>query len=336
MMSWLAGFAMGREVLTRGARRFAALLPPVGELDVERPAEHAAPVLLQVTSGLHLGASMELTADEYVVGRVEECGIVLRDAWVAERHCRLIREGHGFSVQDLRAIPPQVIAPDRVGYEAGAITTHYDIGGVQFSLRQPPPPVHVSSPPYRWLARVPGAALPALVAVCLGLAIMTSAWTGHRAKSSPPHASVRAAGLGVLSDGGAARAVEQARQVLDDRNVQVEIRGGRLLVTGSTTQLALKGRIHALAADLHGTIPVEDHVTYIDARDRTNTPGPLPVTVRSVMIGTPSYFLTDSGERYFSGGVLPDGAEVLAIDATEIRFRRAGKVIVYKLEGSHE
>jgi len=61
-------------------------------------------------------------------------------------------------------------------------------------------------------------------------------------------------------------------------------------------------------------------------------PVPLPVTVSSVMVGNPSYFLTDEGARYFVGGSLPDGAEVLAIDATQIQFRRQGQVIAYKLK----
>jgi hypothetical protein len=36
--------------------------------------------------------------------------------------------------------------------------------------------------------------------------------------------------------------------------------------------------------------------------------------------------------RYFVGGVLPDGAEVLSIDPEAIQFRRAGAVVAYKLQ----
>ncbi len=125
--------------------------------------------------------------------------------------------------------------------------------------------------------------------------------------------------------------LEQARRALADDALSVELRDGRLLVAGRTSQPALKGRIHTLAEDLQGTIALEDHVVYTP-EDPNDPPGPLPVRVQGVMISTPSYFVTDSGVRYFVGGVLPDGAEVLSIDGSAIQFRRAGQLVVYKLQ----
>jgi len=124
--------------------------------------------------------------------------------------------------------------------------------------------------------------------------------------------------------------LEQARRAISDGRLQVDLREGRLQITGTTAALAVKERIRALTADLRGAVPVEDHTQYVD-RD-VDSPGPLPVRLSGVKLGNPSYFLTDNGDRYFVGGVLPDGAEVMAIDASQIRFRRGASVIVYSLQ----
>jgi type III secretion protein D len=126
--------------------------------------------------------------------------------------------------------------------------------------------------------------------------------------------------------------VEQAQRALGTEGLQVGLHDGRLRIAGATPLMAVKDRVHALAEDLQGTVAVEDTVTYVEAGDRAASPGPLPIRLRGVMIGEPSYFLTDQGARYFVGGVLPDGAEVLAIEAKQIRFRVAGRVVVYNLE----
>jgi hypothetical protein len=77
---------------------------------------------------------------------------------------------------------------------------------------------------------------------------------------------------------------------------------------------------------------VEDVVTYLDAREHPTSAGPFPVKLRGVKIGDPSYFLTDRGARYFVGGVLPDGAEVLAIESDRIRLQVGGRDVIYSLE----
>jgi hypothetical protein len=93
----------------------------------------------------------------------------------------------------------------------------------------------------------------------------------------------------------------------------------------------VKSRLRALSTELANIIPIEDHVAYVDNREPAS-PGALPVKLRGVMIGNPSYFLTDTGARYFVGGVLPDGAEVMAIEPTQIRFRAGDRQYVYNLD----
>ena len=329
---WLAKLVAGQHgAVTRNARRFASLVSTQNELESARPeAGPVIPATLKIATGLHSGASLELTAAEYLIGCGDDCDIVLRDSHVAARHCSLTRSWSGFSVQDLRSKAPRPVPPGEIKYDGGAIEVQYEIGALQFVLRQ--------TAPLRDLAESGGAQdrstsrtllLVGLVGVLL--AVMTVATTGKTAKADPSAEVQRLNELNARAQGAKTeRLVEQARQALADDTLKVELHDGRLLVEGNTTRAALKTRIQALADDLHGTIPVEDHVTY--AEDSGNSPGPLPIRVQSVMIGSSSYFITDNGARYFVGGVLPDGAEVVSIDVNEIRFARGGRIAVYKLQ----
>jgi type III secretion system YscD/HrpQ family protein len=334
---------------------------------------------LTVDSGLHCGATLELTSEAYLVGSADDCDIVLRDAPVAPHHCRIVRDWSGLSVRDVRTDTSGAVAPKDVSYHEGAIGAEYDVGGVLFTLRQMPPgrsPGEPGNGPTRPAALV----LLCAVSVAVLLSVLTLTLTrvgradehspvaiderivaGNRALATHGFTSARfrrgAQGglevtglvadlaqkqsltrlLGHESSGGprvnvqvASEILEQARRAIADERLQVDLREGRLRIAGTTSALAVKERIRALTADLQSTVPVEDHTQYVD-RD-LESPGPLPVRLSGVMLGNPSYFLTDSGDRYFVGGVLPDGAEVVAIDASQIRFRRGASVIVYSLQ----
>jgi type III secretion protein D len=124
--------------------------------------------------------------------------------------------------------------------------------------------------------------------------------------------------------------VQQVRDALGDASVQVRFDRGRLSLEGTTSRLATRQRIRSVTEDLQGVIAVDDRVAYIEAPE---SPGPLPVRVRDVKVGDARYFSADNGARYFEGALLPDGAEVIAIDATQIRFRRGGRTLVYELNG---
>ncbi len=381
LTDWLANVAAGRKALFRqGAQRFAALVSAAGATDSEHPpAEGMAlpSVTLRVNSGLHHGATMELMAREYLIGSADDCDIVLRDAQVAAEHCRLTRGWSGFSVRDLRAPKPQVIAPKAVAYEDGAIEAEYDIGGVLIALRQQPP-LRVAAGTEQ--GRKSTASWPLLAAVGAALVLSIVAFgSGDRAPEAAPTAladqilvgneGLLAHGFGTVHFRQDARGeleitglvadtaqkqrldrwlksakyevsrarvhvmselAEQARHALADDSLQVIVVGDHLRLQGMTSRVGAKARVRALADDLRGTVGVEDGVVYSESRP--TSAGPFPIQLRGVMVGDPSYFLTDSGARYFVGGVLPDGAEVVSIEAQQIRFRQGGKVLVYKLE----
>jgi hypothetical protein len=333
---WLTRLVSGQRVaFTQSAQRFAALLSSESELEAAGPevaGTSSMRATLKVGTGLHAGACLKLTSNLYLVGCAEDCDIVLRDSHIAAHHCRLIRGWAGFSVRDMRSESAPLVAPTDIKYDGGSIEVRYEVGGLQFTVCQPPPAgmtAEVSagntSPVYRML-------LPAvMVSVLVGaVALAGMEQVGkHHAALQADQPAARGAGF---DENTAARLTEQARSVLADDRLKVELKDGRLLIEGATAQTALKTRIQALATDLRGTIPVEDRITYLAEDESGDGPGPLPMRVQSVMVGPPGYFITDTGARYFVGGVLPDGAEVVSISAGEIRFTRAGRSIVYELQ----
>jgi hypothetical protein len=315
--------AWQRGALVQRARRFASLVSAASGVEVARDAAlgHLT-TTLRITSGLHRGATMELPAAEYIIGCGKDCDIVLRGAEVAARHCRLTREWSGMTVFDLRPAVEQSVTARRVNYDGGAIELEYDVGGVQFSLRHPPP---ARAEPHNHAGSWP-LLLIGIGALVFALTLTATSGSVKKTMLAADHLDNAHVRVVATSD-----LVEEARRALADDALRVELREGRLVVEGRTSRMALQNRVRALAEDLHGTVLVEDHITYVAETDSGNAPGTLPVTVRSVMVGDPTYFVTDSGAHYFIGGVLPDGAEVLAIDTDQIRFSRSGHIVAYKL-----
>ena len=123
--------------------------------------------------------------------------------------------------------------------------------------------------------------------------------------------------------------LDEVRQALRDDALRVDVDGHSLRIEGTTHQPPVKDRIRSLTAELQGLVEVDDRVVYTPA---SAVPGPLPVRLRGVMLDEPRFIVTDAGARYFIGGVLPDGAEVVAIAIDGIRFRKDGKTLFYSLE----
>jgi hypothetical protein len=316
----------GSARLRQGAARFATLVGAPCELENAQPVGSAlTAATLRITSGLHRGATLELTALEYTIGSSDECDIVLRDPSLAPRHCRLKREWRGFTLHDLRNEESRPIVPQQIDHQSDAIEIAYDIGGVVIALVQRTAP-HVSDQE-QTSRRHPRLAVWGVLSAGLVLTIVALAAT--RGATQP-----RQVAAGPIAPSAAIdpQLLEQVRHTFASDNLNVALHDGRLRIAGNTERLDVKSRIRSLAEDLRGVIAVEDGVTYTDAHEHPAAPGPFPLKLRGVMIGNPSYFVTDRGARYFVGGVLPDGAEVLAIESTQIRLQIGGRTVVYSLD----
>ena len=66
--------------------------------------ERATPPRLQLLRGKTLGRSFELDRDATILGRDPSCDIILRRKIVSTRHCRIVRRGEGFYLEDLGGV----------------------------------------------------------------------------------------------------------------------------------------------------------------------------------------------------------------------------------------
>jgi len=379
---FLSGFAtrgaradMQGERMRAAAERFAGLISSPAVLGAAARAQSRATLFVQ--SGLHHRASIELTADEYLLGSGDDCDIILRDACIAPQHCRLTRARSGFSLRDARATASQPIRLQGTRRTAETLESAYDIGGVVVAVLE-----QVSASSTAGRVERPRTLRLFSCALLVGLLLTAIAFLAARRLVEPqlpdvagriargaaalaaqgfPAVRFRSGPRGELEIGGlvadapeqerlrgwlarteyrdahfkvqsAAGLIDQVRHALAAADLQIGFDNGRLRIEGTTRALPIKRRIRMIADELQGVVEIDDRVAYVDMRERPPKPGPLPVRIRDVMIGNPSYFRTDTGAQYYEGAVLPDGAVVLAIEASQIHFRLGDKVVVYNLD----
>jgi type III secretion protein D len=344
-------------------------------------------VTLIVRSGLHAGASLELSQEAYVIGADADCDIVLRDSGIAPRHCRVTRNARGVSVWDIRPGSARVLRPlaaARESSESGGrdeALPIYEVGAAHIAFRlasqeRAADRSAAASPESRIIRkRSPAHIAATALLIILVLATLVIAAAGQIAAHMRPGIAERLAqgDAALMAQGfntvhfrsvkqnelelagtvpsaaekkrlrtwianstykdarfkihAADALVQQVRDALGDGSVRVRFDRGRLLIEGTTSRLSTRQRIRSVTEDLKGVIAIDDRVAYVESAE---APGPLPVRVRDVKVGDARYFSTDNGDRYFEGAVLPDGAEVVAIEATQIRFRRNGQMLVYE------
>jgi len=132
-----------------------------------------------------------------------------------------------------------------------------------------------------------------------------------------------------------AELASRVREALDDTALSVDyLAAGVVRVQGSSSNLATRARLRSLASELSGLVRIDDRVVFLEV---TDTPTPardhlLPVRVVDVIPGENGSFSNGNGTRYFVGGVLPDGAEVVAVRADAIEFSIGTKKIVYLIK----
>jgi hypothetical protein len=278
--------------------------------------------VLQVSSGLHRGARHELRSREYLIGCDDHCDIVLRDPAIADRHGHLVREGTGFSLHDIRTEVPWPIEPRAIHRSGGQIESEYEIGGVIIGLQQRAPVARHGGREAWMTYGVAGVGLAAAL-TCVVVVKGALAQPGNQ-----PIVEAASTQRATLSPD----VLAQVKHVLASEGLNVGLQDGRLSIAGTTRTLEVKDRIRALREDLRGIVAIDDRVAYLAAPAPETRPIPFPVALRGVMMGQPSYFLTDRGERYYVGGVLPDGAEIIAIERDQIRARLRGHELVYNLK----
>jgi diguanylate cyclase (GGDEF)-like protein len=65
------------------------------------PQERREPACVVVVNGAQLGLEARVDENPLVVGRADDCGLVLSNTSVSRHHCRIFRDGNGYAVEDL-------------------------------------------------------------------------------------------------------------------------------------------------------------------------------------------------------------------------------------------
>lgn len=128
----------------------------------------------------------------------------------------------------------------------------------------------------------------------------------------------------------------RVRDALVDTGLAVDYQGGgSVRVQGSSTRMAVRERLRRITADLAGVVRIDDRVAFVEVPDLTPKTHVLPMRIVDVRPGNADNggsFGAENGARYFVGGVLPDGSEVLAIGEDSIEFSMNGRLIHYRLQ----
>lgn len=358
-----------REVppLMMAAKKFQGLLraEPKANAGTKQPAK---PCVLHIDSGVHAGAQIRLAKTPVRLGSAPDNDVVLRDPGVMPHHAELRRvDGQWslFVVEGTQAFPALTVknhgafVRQRHTIGASGLVLSQSAGRSTVPQKQAFQWERVVAPVLFAVAAVVGAGAilhfvkpvaPALVSH--NKILVAEGWPDVRI-SSQPNMGVRVTGYvenpaaltalqSWLSANGMAKAevvvrvgdelTNRVREALGDSGLRVNyIPGGKVRIEGNSSDMALRSKVQLLAADLSGVVAVEDLVVYDEAPPEPKA-YPLPVRIVSLSPGEQGSFTTDSGARYFVGGILSDGAEVTAVLSDGVAFKLGEKNIIYPLK----
>lgn len=129
--------------------------------------------------------------------------------------------------------------------------------------------------------------------------------------------------------------VARVREALDDPAFSVEyISPGVVGIHGKINSVELYERLNLIIGDLNGVVRIENDVLFFKKNIAESVKEHiLPIRVVSVSPGENGSFSGDDGVRYFVGGILPDGAEVISIRSDVIEFKIGDHFLRHYLPG---
>lgn len=79
----------------------------------DRRADQRPPTALRVTAGSQTGLVLPL-GDNFLIGRTEDCALVLDDQYMSTRHALITRTPRGYTVQDLGSTNGTFVNENRI------------------------------------------------------------------------------------------------------------------------------------------------------------------------------------------------------------------------------
>jgi hypothetical protein len=126
----------------------------------------------------------------------------------------------------------------------------------------------------------------------------------------------------------------RARQYFSDTQLAITYDGqGRLVISGAADQDAVWQRIRNFTEDIGSVAEVRDKVQYQHAQEPAAPSDAIqvPVIVGVYLDEGARYLQTANGARYFEGGQLQDGAEIVSIALDEVVFMKNGQRLRWRI-----
>lgn len=313
-----------------------------------RPEESAVEMFeLRVMTGLHQGAALPLVGEHWLIGADDELDLALYDSGVAQRHCRLQREGEHWTLS-----AEDGTVTDNEGH-AHTLTTlqpnsPFALGSVWLALcaaDEPWPTLAVPSPgsatqgntepvgesdTRRSPVRPRASFFNRMTLVIMGalVGVVGSAW------SLSYHAPLSEPSMAGLTAGEKASAVTTAagaqRPLLSMEQAKLKLK--TMLSERLLNEVTLEQTPRGLV--LHGNLQNEARVVFkrmlqrfddsyqsaVTVVDEVSTGGSsLPFTIVQIMSGPQAHLVTADGKRLYIGDVL-NGLRLTRIDDGRVEF----------------
>jgi pSer/pThr/pTyr-binding forkhead associated (FHA) protein len=110
-------------------------LPPIDEGHLEGLAVNTAALL--VRQGPQENQRFVLSGSEIILGRADDCHILLDDVTVSRNHAKIVRDSDGWRVIDLKSLNGTYLNQNRVDDSALSAGDELQVGKYRFSFLLP-------------------------------------------------------------------------------------------------------------------------------------------------------------------------------------------------------
>ena len=308
-------------------------------------------VALQVTRGLHAGATLDLAEPLYTVGSSTESDIVLRDPGIAPIHARLRRKGAQVEVEAVGGdvvLANGDIVPKGHGRRC-KLPLEVVFGEAQILLAGPEQSAPSRNTPNRSIMVAAG-----LVAVAFAISIAANGLSLARSDPSAQQGAgdtkltklafadgiqqyslldaTQGAGLAPVAQGpvNAANAGEQLRLRLAEAGIGtlgVEESHGRLTVSGTISEQQGEAwtEIQSWFDQTYGgQVPLVSDVVAGGVAQAPRLP------LQAIWYGQRPYIITSDGARYYEGAFVSDGWAIKEIGEKQLLLTKGGSTVALK------
>lgn len=298
---------------------------------------------LEISSGVHIGACLDLMAQPYTVGSSPASDIVLIDAPVSATHLRLYPRGRHV---DVEAVGGDVTLPDGRTIPMGRgrrckLPLRASIGdvGMKLTASSKPRVKPFGTTRFLFLLAVAVTGIAGIPVVVAGLSLASpgkaiapphAAFMGY---SMLGHTPVRFAAFTPLPDptlGNLENVVERLRGRLDEAGMgalHIDELDHRIVVSGplQEQQRDAWNRVRSWFDKTYGnTIPLAADISQPKQED------PPHLSLRAIWYGSRPYIITTDGERYHEGAIAHGEWSIEQIGERELVMAKGGAKVALK------